>query len=89
MDTGRRAVGRADRGRGAGALKTLLDAVVTMAADPVADELLERIVEVAADLAGARYAAPGVVAEGGQQGERRLQTFITHGITCRAAGRDR
>ncbi|MCB8957928.1 MAG: GAF domain-containing protein [Nocardioides sp.] len=62
--------------------KTLLDAVVTMAADLSLDELLERIVEVAADLAGARYAALGVVAEGGQQGERRLQTFITHGITA-------
>ena len=61
--------------------QVLLDAVVTMAADLTLDELLERIVEVAADLADARYVALGVVAAGGEQSERRLQTFITYGLT--------
>lgn len=58
----------------------LLDAVVTMAADLTLDDLLQRIVEVAADLAGARYVALGVVSAGGAGQQRRLQTFITHGI---------
>lgn len=55
----------------------LLDAVVTMAADLSLDDLLTRIVEAAADLAGARYAALGVI--GGDQ-QRRLETFVTHGL---------
>lgn len=45
--------------------KVLLDGVVTMAADLTLDDLLQRIVEVAADLANARYAALGVIAAGG------------------------
>ncbi|WP_296606219.1 GAF domain-containing protein, partial [Nocardioides sp.] len=56
----------------------LLDAVVHMAADLSLDELLSRIVEIAADLAGARYAALGVISDGS---DRRLQTFVTHGLT--------
>ena len=60
--------------------KLLLDAVATMAADLSLDDLLERIVAVSADLAGARYAALGVIAEEGGRQERRLQTFITYGI---------
>ena len=55
----------------------LLDAVVTMAADLSLDELLRRIIEAAADLAGARYAALGVLGVGK---ERRLDRFITHGL---------
>jgi hypothetical protein len=39
----------------------LLDAVVSMAADLTLDELLSRIVKIAADLADARYAALGVI----------------------------
>ncbi|HEU5036600.1 MAG TPA: GAF domain-containing protein [Nocardioides sp.] len=57
----------------------LLDAVVGMAADLTLDELLTRIVEVAADLAGARYVALGVIGDGS---DRRLQTFVTHGLTA-------
>ena len=56
----------------------LLDAVVGMAADLTLDDLLTRIVEVAADLAGARYAALGVIDE---DHDRRLRSFITHGLT--------
>ena len=48
----------------------LLDAVVTMAADLSLDELLRRIIEAAADLAGARYVALGVLGVGK---ERRLR----------------
>ncbi|KQY64445.1 MULTISPECIES: GAF domain-containing sensor histidine kinase [unclassified Nocardioides] len=58
--------------------KLLLDAVVTMGADLDLDALLSRIVEVASDLARAHYAALGVLDTGP---ERRLRTFITHGLT--------
>ena len=42
----------------------LLDAVGSMAADLSLDELLRRIVEIARDLAGAQYAALGVLGDG-------------------------
>ncbi|QIX26721.1 GAF domain-containing protein [Nocardioides sp. JQ2195] len=58
--------------------KLLLDAVVTMGADLDLDTLLGRIVEIASDLAGARFAALGVLDTGPG---RRLRTFITHGLT--------
>lgn len=57
--------------------KLLLEAVVTMGADPELDTLLGRIVEIASDLAGARYAALGVLDAGP---ERRLRTLITYGL---------
>ncbi|MCW2797955.1 GAF domain-containing protein [Nocardioides sp.] len=56
----------------------LLDAVVTMAADLSLDGLLERIVQIATTLAGAQYAALGVLGVGP---ERRLRTFVHHGMT--------
>lgn len=56
----------------------LLDAVVSMGADLELDNLLGRIVEIASDLAGAQYVALGVLGVGP---ERRLRTFITHGVT--------
>lgn len=56
----------------------LLDAVVSMAADLTLDELLARIVEVAADLAQARYAALGVI---GDDADRPLRSFVTHGMS--------
>ncbi len=55
----------------------LLDAVVTMATDLSLDGLLQRIVAIASKLAGARYAALGVL-DVGQ--ERRLRTFVHQGI---------
>src|SRR3954452_12835170 len=58
-------------------LRLLLDAVVTMAADLSLDGVLARIVSVATTLVDARYAALGVLDEGSQ---RRLRTFILHGI---------
>ena len=57
--------------------RLLLDAVLTLSSGRDLDELLTRIVEVARDLAGAQYAALGVLAEG----ERRLRLFVTDGIS--------
>lgn len=59
--------------------RLLLDAIVTMGAGLSIDDLLNRIVEVAKALAGARYAALGVLASAG---ERRLRLFITQGLTA-------
>ncbi|GAC1383394.1 MAG: two-component system sensor histidine kinase [Marmoricola sp.] len=61
--------------------RVLLDAVVTMAADLSVDQLLGRIVRIAANLSGARYAALGVLDE--RHPELRL--FITHGLDESAA----
>jgi signal transduction histidine kinase len=55
----------------------LLDAVVAMGADLSLDGLLERIVSIASRLVTARYAALGVLDLGN---ERRLRTFIHHGM---------
>ncbi|GAB3659720.1 two-component system sensor histidine kinase [Nocardioides korecus] len=55
----------------------LLDAVVTMGADLSLDGLLQRIVAAARTLAGARYAALGVLGPGP---ERRLRSFVHRGI---------
>jgi signal transduction histidine kinase len=60
----------------------LLDAVVAIGADPSLDSVLSRIVAVASDLAGARYAALGVLASGPG---KRLRTFINHGIPAEQA----
>ena len=49
-----------------------------MAADLSLDRLLSRIVEIASGLAGAQYAALGVLGDGP---ERRLRTFVTHGMS--------
>jgi signal transduction histidine kinase len=55
----------------------LRDAVVAMGAGLSLDGLLERIVATASRLAGARYAALGVLDPGS---ERRLRTFVHHGM---------
>jgi signal transduction histidine kinase len=60
-----------------GRWQLLLDAVVTMAAGLTLDALLARIVAIAADLAGASYAALGVLGDGP---DKRLRLFVTHGI---------
>jgi signal transduction histidine kinase len=59
-------------------LRLLLDAVVTMAADLTLDGVLSRIVLIASNLADAKFAALGVLDVGR---ERRLRTFIHHGMT--------
>jgi signal transduction histidine kinase len=58
-------------------LRLLLDAVVTMAADLTLDGVLTRIVSIASTLVDAQYAALGVLDVGP---ERRLRTFVHHGI---------
>jgi signal transduction histidine kinase len=60
-------------------LRLLLDAVVSMAGDLSLDSVLNRIVETASELADARYAALGVLGSGPG---RRLQAFVTHGISA-------
>jgi signal transduction histidine kinase len=66
-------------------LRALLDASVVIASDLSLDSLLERLVQVAAELTGARYAALGVIDPGGTH----LERFVTTGIdeeTHRAIG---
>lgn len=63
-------------------LQLLLDAVVTISADLSLDGVLARIVEIATRLAGSKYAALGVLSAGRQ---RRLRTFIHHGISDEVA----
>jgi signal transduction histidine kinase len=60
-------------------LRELLDAVVAIASDLSVDRVLERIIEAAATLVDAKYVALGVIAPGG---DRRLQQFITHGLSA-------
>ena len=62
----------------------LLEAVVAMAADLSLDNLLKRIVTIAGQLAGARYAALGVLGTGSG---RRLRTFVHHGVDAALADR--
>jgi signal transduction histidine kinase len=59
-------------------LRLLLDAVVSIAGDLSLDSVLDRIVAAASELADARYAALGVLGAGPG---RRLQAFVTHGLT--------
>jgi signal transduction histidine kinase len=66
-------------------LRALLEAGTAIASDLSLDSLLERLVTVAAELTGARYAALGVIDPSGQQ----LERFVTSGIddeTHRAIG---
>jgi signal transduction histidine kinase len=56
-------------------LRALLDAVVAIGADLDLRSTLQRIVEAACRLAGARYGALGVIGS-----DRMLMEFITHGI---------
>jgi signal transduction histidine kinase len=62
--------------------RSLIDATVGMAHLQL-DALLARLVEVAATLVDARYAALGVVAEGG--GPRRISRFVTCGMDASVA----
>jgi len=56
-------------------LRALLDAVVGISTDLDLRSTLQRIVQSAAALAGARYAALGVIGD-----DQQLSDFITHGI---------
>src|SRR5579859_132436 len=70
---------------GPGGLRRLLDAVLTIGSELDLSSVLQRIVEAAVDLVGARYGALGVLDESGTE----LSEFITVGIdadTQRAIG---
>jgi signal transduction histidine kinase len=59
-----------------GRLRALFAAGLAVTSELSLDALLHRLVEAAAELTGARYAALGVIGEGGSE----LETFLTHGI---------
>jgi signal transduction histidine kinase len=57
-------------------LRAIVDAGVALASELSLDAVLQRIVEAAAELTGARYAALGVIAPSGQS----LEKFVVTGI---------
>ena len=59
-----------------GRLRALFAAGLAVTSELTLDALLRRLIEAAADLTGARYAALGVIAENGTE----LEQFVTHGI---------
>ncbi len=59
-----------------GRLRALFSAGLTVTSELSLDALLHRLIEVAAELTGARYAALGVIAPSGLE----LEQFVTHGI---------
>src|SRR4051812_47742111 len=61
---------------GQAGLRNLLEASRALTSELSLDALLERIVQVAAELTGSQYAALGVIDRTGTQ----LERFITHGI---------
>ena len=60
-------------------LRAVLDAVGSIAADLDLGETLQRIIDAAAELSGARYGALGVLDD--STAVRRLREFVTHGIS--------
>ena len=60
----------------AGKLRALVDAGIALTSEGSLDALLLRLVDLAAELTGARYAALGVLGPGGS----RLERFLTHGV---------
>ena len=61
---------------GPGRLRSLIDAGIALNSELSLDALLQRLVEIAAELAEARYAALGVVDPAGHSLERYLTTGI-------------
>ncbi|MGH2972408.1 MAG: sensor histidine kinase [Gaiellaceae bacterium] len=61
---------------GEGRLRALFEAGIAVSSELSLDAVLQRLVEVAAELTGARYAALGVIDRTGSQ----LERFLTHGI---------
>jgi signal transduction histidine kinase len=59
-----------------GRLRALFEAGVVLSSELSLDAVLQRLVEVAAELTGARYGALGVIDESGS----RLERFITSGV---------
>jgi signal transduction histidine kinase len=63
-------------------LRVLVDAGIALSSELSLDALLQRLVETAAELTGARYAALGVIDRTGQ----RLERFLTTGIDAETQG---
>src|SRR5919198_3965666 len=57
-------------------LRALLDAGIALSSELSLDAVLQKLVQAAAELTRARYAALGVIDRSGQQ----LERFLTHGI---------
>jgi len=57
-------------------LRALLEAGISLSSELSLDALLQRLVETAASLTGARYAALGVIDESGSA----LERFVTAGV---------
>jgi signal transduction histidine kinase len=57
--------------------KMLIEAGLALASELDLDSVLQRIVEIAAELAGARYCALSVLDPGGA----RIERFVTHGVS--------
>jgi GAF domain-containing protein len=57
-------------------IRALLDAGIALSSELSLDALLQKLVETAAELTGARYVALGVIDRAG----RELERFITHGL---------
>ena len=58
------------------AFQGLVEAGIALSSELTLDAVLQRLLEAAAELTGARYAALGVVDASG----RELERFITHGL---------
>ena len=72
-------------------LRRLVQAGILLTSELSLDAVLQRLIETAADLTGARYAALGVIAPSGEALERFLTTGSTRirpgrSVTCRWAG---
>lgn len=67
---------------GSPSLRTVLETVGSIAADLDLDVTLQRIIDAATELSGARYGALGVLDEADHRGQARtLREFVTHGIS--------
>jgi signal transduction histidine kinase len=62
--------------RADGKLRSLVEAGIALTSEGSLDALLERLLHLAAELTGARYAALGVIGAGGAG----LERFLTHGL---------
>ena len=63
-------------------LRTVLETVGSIAADLDLDVTLQRIIDAATELSGARYGALGVLDEADHRGQARtLREFVTNGIS--------
>ena len=59
-------------------LRSLIEAGISVSSALSLDAVLQRLVEAAAEITGARYAALGVIAEDGEQLERFVTTGLSH-----------